>query len=287
MIWSCKAPFLLSEKRKGGIGVWNIKKSFSFMCMILAVFVFISSVKYGVQDIDRMNDVGEDRDVNNQYYNSIKESAVMEIHPDVQDIGTDIASSAKTSQCMYDFHNLQERNPDIRGWLKIPDSDIDYPVCQAKDNVYYLSHDFDHDPSPYGCLFLDHRTKMNDTNRVIHGHNMGSGRNSMFSTLLYYGDPGWYNDHRMISYVELDGDSPEYKVFAVFDFDTKLLNDFDYMQRNFDRKDDFDHWIQYIKERNIYKNDVEVSENNKILILSTCNRVYGADHRFLVFAVKR
>ena len=36
-------------------------------------------------------------------------------------------------------------NPDYRFWLKVDNTNIDYPVVQSEDNDYYLTHDFNKD----------------------------------------------------------------------------------------------------------------------------------------------
>lgn len=42
-----------------------------------------------------------------------------------------------------DFSALYERNSDIKAWISIPDTSVNYPICQYSDNDYYLHHNFD------------------------------------------------------------------------------------------------------------------------------------------------
>ena len=40
-----------------------------------------------------------------------------------------------------DFEVLKSINPDIVGWIQIPGTAIDYPICwRAGDNEYYMKH---------------------------------------------------------------------------------------------------------------------------------------------------
>ena len=45
---------------------------------------------------------------------------------------------SETAPITVDFERLQEENKDIIAWLYCPDTEINYPVVQSKDNEYYL-----------------------------------------------------------------------------------------------------------------------------------------------------
>ncbi|OKZ78723.1 MAG: hypothetical protein BHW01_00025 [Clostridium sp. 27_14] len=40
------------------------------------------------------------------------------------------------------FEKLKQENPDTVAWLKVENTNIEIPVVQAKDNSYYLTHNF-------------------------------------------------------------------------------------------------------------------------------------------------
>lgn len=185
----------------------------------------------------------------------------------------------------YDFEALAQENSDVRGWIKIPSTQIDFPVCQGDNNDYYLNHSFNNVYSSYGCPFLDFRSNCEDTNRVIHGHNMGRGKTTMFSTLVYYENQEFFDEHKLIHFAEPNRDTQVYEIFGVFNFDVNKLSQFDYMQRNFNDFE-FTSWIEYIKSHSIYDIGITPKLTDKILTLSTCNREFGANNRLLVFAVK-
>lgn len=85
---------------------------------------------------------------------------------------------------VYDWDALCSVNEDIKGWLYMPNTLINFPVVGMDDNAFYLSHDFSGEKSSAGCPFMDKDTQVWDFNRVIYGHNMGAGSYAMFSTLL-------------------------------------------------------------------------------------------------------
>ena len=70
-----------------------------------------------------------------------------------------------------DLTELQKTNEDIVGWIKIPDTPVDYPVLQPDNNQYYLKHTYDNIYSDFGSIFIDNYCSMDDPNTVIYGHN--------------------------------------------------------------------------------------------------------------------
>lgn len=89
-----------------------------------------------------------------------------------------------------DFDALSAVNPDVTGWIYLPDSVISYPVVQGEDNSYYLKHLFDGTPNSSGCLFLDSRCEgLTGRNSVIYGHYMKNG--TLFGSLKEYRDQAY------------------------------------------------------------------------------------------------
>ena len=60
-----------------------------------------------------------------------------------------------------DFTALLERNPEVIGWIKIDDTDVDLPVMQREgDNSYYLKHDLDGNWDDLGLPYLDYELSL-------------------------------------------------------------------------------------------------------------------------------
>ena len=54
-----------------------------------------------------------------------------------------------------DFTALQQVNPEVLGWILIPDSTISYPLVQHDDNTYYLKKTWKKQSSAVGAIFLE------------------------------------------------------------------------------------------------------------------------------------
>ena len=82
------------------------------------------------------------------------------------------------------FSQLLKANKDTKGWLRIPGTNIDYPVVQGEKNSdFYLHHNLKGDTDKNGCLYIDANCNVETPtkNIVIHGHNMESTRMMFFN----------------------------------------------------------------------------------------------------------
>ena len=87
-------------------------------------------------------------------------------------------------------------NPDVKCWIYIPETMIDYPVMQPEkwtDNRYYLNHDVYKKSSSAGSIYMPAEVEGfedRDIHQIIIGHNMRN--DSMFSDLLKYKENGFW-----------------------------------------------------------------------------------------------
>ena len=79
---------------------------------------------------------------------------------------------------------LYQQNSDLAGWIRIEDTNINYPVMHTPDNPdFYLKHGFDKKYSDYGCPYVQENcdVQLPSDNVIIYGHHMKNG--SMFCDL--------------------------------------------------------------------------------------------------------
>ena len=161
---------------------------------------------------------------------------------------------------------LSAINSEYKFWLKVDNTNIDYPVVQSKDNDFYLTHDFNKNPLASGSIFMDYRNNFEKDNSIIvYGHNMKN--KTMFAQLTKFKDKNFFNENNLIK-VEYKNNTYIYEVFSVYTAD---LNNEDYLKVDFKDENDYKKYINYIKDKSLYKKDIELNSNDNLITLYTCS----------------
>ena len=180
-----------------------------------------------------------------------------------------------------DLATLLTVNEDVVGELKVNNTNVDYPVVQAKDNDYYLNHNINKEKNANGWIFMDYRNNsMNlDKNTIVYGHNMYySG--VMFGTLHKTANSSWYTnpENQIITFNTLY-ENMQFKIFSIY----RVPKTNDYLRAFFTGDEDFLSFIDLIQKRSIYNFNVNVLPTDKILTLSTCSN--NGTKRLVIHAV--
>lgn len=62
---------------------------------------------------------------------------------------------AEEKTVLPELAELYQQNSDLAGWIRIEDTDINYPVMHTPDNSdFYLKHRFEKEYSDYGCPYV-------------------------------------------------------------------------------------------------------------------------------------
>lgn len=168
-----------------------------------------------------------------------------------------------------DFSSLLEQNDDIVGWIYCPDTPINYPVVQAEDNDRYLRRDLNGKYLVSGTVFVDYRNGAigEDANYIVYGHNMKDG--TMFSSLAKYKEQDYYDEHPVLYYLTPSGDYMiELYAGIVVKRDALIY------VPNPDETE-FAKFLQNAKAKSTFQSDVEITENDTIITLSTCSYEYN------------
>lgn len=190
------------------------------------------------------------------------------------------SAPAKTASAP-DFRVLQAQNPDIYAWLYIPGTDINYPVCQSTNDVYYLTHNTQGVLDANGALYTESKYNtrtFQDPVTVIYGHNMRSGK--MFGNLEETFCRGFDGHSEAIIY--MPGNIQKYKIFAALPIGSNHLM----YGRNYYKKDQYQSLLDDIMKARIMEavrdTGTAVTTDDKILVLSTCRGGGRSNERYIV-----
>ena len=171
---------------------------------------------------------------------------------------------------------MYDKYEDYRGWIKIDNTNINYPIVQGKDNSFYLDKDINKNYLSSGSIFMNYLNNgFNDENTVLFGHHMRN--KTMFAQLKKYKEEEFFDGNNEIEIEVENGKVLKYKVFSAYVTDAKD----DYIKTNFENKAQYKEFLEGIKNKSIYKSDIAVNEDDKIITLSTCSYEFN-DARMVV-----
>lgn len=187
------------------------------------------------------------------------------------------------------FQDLLALNSDVKGWIQIEGTNINYPVVQSSsdDPEFYLNRNINKEEDSYGTIFLDMHTNIETPtkNLLLHGHNMSRSK-TMFHHLMKYNDIEFLKENPLIQFDTIYHED-NWKVFAVFKTNGSSEKEplFDYRKSIFTDDSDFLNFVHDIRIRSIYNMPVDIGADDQILLLSTCS--YEVDDYRTVVAARK
>ena len=177
-----------------------------------------------------------------------------------------------------DLEALREVNPDVVGWIMIPNTQINYPLLQGEDNAYYLNHTWEGRKNSVGSIFLEHLSNpdLTDFNTIIYGHNMKNG--SMFAGLHTFRYQSHFDSHPYV-YLRTDAGAYRYEIFAAYRADVESST----YALHFPDERYREAFIKDALESSVIETGVQPEVNDRILTLSTCSGA-GYSNRWVVQA---
>ena len=179
----------------------------------------------------------------------------------------------------FDLTDLQNNvNEDICGWIRIDGTNIDYPVLSSKNMTYYLDKDYNKKYSAGGSIFLhgDNDRYFTDDFQIIYGHNMV--KNLMFSDINKYEDKKYF-DKNSTGILYTQNEIYAIKVYTYNILNSSLDMAYDLDANKNGKNEDI---LKDLEASAIYKNDIEVTPEDKFVLLSTCYGV-GTPQRSVLF----
>ena len=205
---------------------------------------------------------------------------------DTTNVVTETEKSKEESSNKYNLENIAKINSDVIGWIKIENTNIDYPVMQNGD--YYLHRNIYKNYSSYGTPYLAEYCNIQySDNLIIYGHHMND--NSMFAQLDDYKKNSFYNKHKFIKfYSYYNGQTIEKNYEIALVFKTVVYSDkgFKYFNyTNFNDIQELNEFVDNCKNLQCYDTGVDINYGDKLITLSTCE--YSQKNGRMVIVAKQ
>lgn len=259
-------------KKRKKLNVKNLCLLIFFLVMLIVFLFSLIKVIMWIIDNNNTNDiikkVVDTYEINEKSYDN-----EVIINENEKDIYFDYM---KLKFIDVDINKLKTFNPDTIGFIKVMGTNINYPFVQTLDNDYYLNRSYDKTYNNAGWIFLDYRNnEFNDKNTIIYGHGRING--TMFGSLKDTLKSSWQNNKdNYIIKISTEKENSIWQIFSVY----KIATTSDYLQTTFS-DNEFESFINLIKGRSSYNFETNVTNEDKVLTLSTC---YNDNDKMVVHA---
>lgn len=292
---------IFGKRKKEKVSKENKRLSFAILWLSLCVYlvcVFIVSrwyvqglkIKYLSNDIINSTEILEEEDDNTHINDDIQnieddsnQSDDSDNDNDNDDNNDNSSNNTSNKKPTYypndywdylsvpfmdvDFNELLKKNEDTVGWIKVEGTKVNYPVVQAKNNDHYLKRSFNKKKNAGGWIFADYRVNFEEfgKNTIIYGHNMNN--KTMFGSV-----PSMLNNNYLknskVHYIKISTPTSNsvWKVFSIYTIKPEVY----YLKTNF-KSEPYDKFLNTIKNRSVYNFKTDVTTDDKILTLSTCD----------------
>lgn len=206
--------------------------------------------------------------------NTLKEVAVK--------VPEDVEDAEDPFNRYIDFESLQAINPDIVGWIYIPETLIDYPILVGDSDEYYLNRDYKGDYSSLGSIFAFADVDLTKDNHIcLFGHNMISQQ--MFGGLDKYKSQEYADNHKYC-YIYTPDRTKECTLISAFRcHKTDAVFELDKTGETADTTE----LIVSLRDRSVIKTNIP-ENTGQIFTLASCDGYSGTPYRFTTnFVVTR
>ena len=163
--------------------------------------------------------------------------------------------------------DLKKLNPDVKAWIQVPKTNIDYPVVQGQDDMEYINKNVYGEFELSGAIFLSclNKDDFSDPYNLVYGHNMKNG--GMFADVTDFTNKEYFETHQKGKLYLTDA-TRKIRFFAcmkVTAADAKIYHPDGY------RKENLKDLLDYIQANAVQYRDVNVADENSLIALSTCS----------------
>ena len=262
-----------NRKRKNKKWTWVLLLIVLFAIIVVCLVKIVFWLKDNKTTSEVVNDI-----TNNTNIEEKQDDENTELVNKEEDTTSDYWYYIKFPLIDVDINTLKSKNSDTIGWINVNNTNINYPYVQGKDNNYYLTHSFDKKYNEAGWVFLDYRNNktLSNKNNILYAHSRLD--KTMFGSLSKTLKSNWYNnkDNHIIR-LSTETENTMWQIFSVY----KIPEETYYITTDFSSDNDYQKFLNTIKERSIHNFNTNLTTDDKILTLSTC---YSDTERTVVHA---
>lgn len=172
-----------------------------------------------------------------------------------------------------DWEALHELNPDIIGWIYIPDTVIDYPILKGERNDIYIRTTAEGQRKSAGSIFMEsaNNEDFSDKNTILYGHNMKNG--TMFGGLKNFLNQEYLDSHQKVHIY-----TPEWRsIYQIYSVHTDRSTGTSYQII----PKDYGEWVKSMAEKTaVSASPADINLNT--ITLSACHGKSGSSTRIVV-----
>lgn len=252
-------------------------KAKAIVCFFAIILVFLSG--YKLVEIWLDYKAGDDlySSVESEFADIIVDEVIIDDESNGENLDVDVTQEIKeTVPISVDFGELLNINPDVIGWIYCESTKISYPIMQSDSNEAYLHTMIDGTYNKAGSIFMDCRSSsdFSDLGSIIYGHNMKN--DSMFGTLSDYRKQEYYEKHP-IMWIITPQKAYRVEIIAALDtLDDSIAYDIP------DDTEELTEYLQWAVRHSDIKTDIDISEVERVVTLSTCYSSSYDNTRYIV-----
>ncbi|MBR1622574.1 MAG: class B sortase [Pseudobutyrivibrio sp.] len=225
----------------------NVARGGNTVLSLIAVFIVIVLTAYAAYSLLYTYQV---------YNDAFLDSEIIDLRPTFSGDSTDNRAT---------FKELLAINEDTTSWVTIDGTLIDYPVMQGEDDYEYVNKNVYGDFELSGSIFLSagNSKDFSDPYNLLYGHHIANG--GMFGDVMKYTSEAFFNKNST-GILYLPDATYSITIYACVECSAYDDNIF-YGAKDQTEMADFQAWV---KENATHYRDIGVTENDKIIALTTC-----------------
>ena len=165
------------------------------------------------------------------------------------------------------FEELRAINPEVFAWLTVYGTNIDYPVVQGDDNMKYVNANARGQYSLSGAIFKDARSDpgFSEFSSILYGHHMEN--QVMFGEIGLFAEEEYFRarEHGTLFF---DGETRGLDFFLFLSADAY---DGTVFRTRIVEPEDREAYLGRLWELAIHTRELEVTAEDRIVLLSTCS----------------